>query len=135
MSLGNHSKKEFMARESSYSTRGSRNGKNLLGWEEDEDMSQEQTRQSLIAAKQKMVEEIILLPKSHPRRKALGKEYHEIELEILRLRPTKKSPPLGEYVVDIIKTRMTKHQWVLLLKEAEEMKERHDNSPLKDNSL
>lgn len=45
MSLNNAKKAQFMKRRSSFSTRGSRRGMNLLGWEEDENLTVRQMKE------------------------------------------------------------------------------------------
>ncbi len=132
----------FMSRSASFSTHGSRTGANLLGWGEKEVLTPQQQREALLLRRERLTSEIQAVKemqkqKLHPKvlaqfaaeRADLAKEIAEVDLQLSELRPKKSDrvrPDLGECIIEVVKARMTKPQWAMVMKEAREMYEREN---------
>lgn len=85
-SLNNTTKTQFMHREASFATRGTRSGVNLLGWEEDEsELTLAQRREALILAIKAISEKIEFMTgvgKNKWKKKELGKKKLDLQRQI-----------------------------------------------------
>lgn len=129
--LTNHKKQEFMRRESSYSTRGARTGANLLGWGDEECLSQEDQRLCLVAKLKSAEKEIISLPKKHPRRIELGQEKQELQNAISEIR-RKSRRNLANYFVDVAKERLIRGQFDAFMNEAKRRFDADNTPPVQE---
>lgn len=129
--------KQFMNRSGSYSTHGSRTGRNLLGWEEPEEMTDEQKRESAASAKRNIDAQISALSAEIKEGGGTRLE-HKLKLDkrdalrsaatelgfVLRELAINRRPrhvDLGECIIEIIKSRITKPEWEIILKQANEL--------------
>ena len=64
---------------------------------------------------------VTTLPKNSGQRKSIGLELKQIQDRITKLKP-KKVRDLEPYIIDILKARMTTHQWAQVVNEAKELK-------------
>ena len=95
------------------------------------ELSNEQKRDNLVAKWKVLKNKILDLPKNDPKRKALGKEQRDVALQINAIRPKMKSDrDITQYIVDIIKKRMTSHQWHKLMNDAVKAKKKADKKSL-----
>lgn len=105
-------------RSANYSTHGSRTGRNLLGWEEDEIMTPEQERDCLVARIKQIDNELTSLPKKDLKRKDLGKLKFEIQAAITAIRPKMKCKGIEAYVMDVLRDELMPYEWDLLMQKA-----------------
>ena len=83
------------------------------------DLSDDERREHLVRKCNAMKDEIMRLPKLHPRRKKLGHEYHVLCAEISALRKKfKGTRSFQDRLLDIIKKSVTKFQWDRWVEEA-----------------
>ena len=129
MSLNNHKAAQFMGRSGSFSTRGGRNGANLLGWGEDEQLTLEQKRDCLVNVRKNIEAELMLLPKKAAQREPLVCRKVEIEVMLkdinaqLRLENQfRDRMDVGSIMLQMVKETMTKVQWVSLVNRAKAQK-------------
>ena len=120
MSLGNVKRQQFMAREASFSTRGSRGGANLLGWEEAEELKPEQERDCLVAKKKSVADELLKYPKKSEERKRLGMLAHDLDDKIRAIRPKSRAKGIEHYIIDVLKEDMTEFQFNKIMRKARE---------------
>lgn len=123
-SLNNSTKQRFISRTSEFSTRGSRTGANLLGWESDENLTDEQLRDCLVARSKQVVELIRLLPKNSGKRKALGLVQLELQNKINELRPKRIQPDIKQYFVDVCREEMSAFEFNRIMTLAVNLKEK-----------
>jgi dUTPase len=117
-SLNNSAKARFMHRLSEFSTRGSKTGANLLGWEEAERLSPYEKRDCLVAASKDLQKKLRDLPKSDRCRKDLSKKLTIINKEISTIKPRYKKPGIQYYFMNLVKSEVTKEEFDRLLKAA-----------------
>jgi uncharacterized FlaG/YvyC family protein len=87
-----------------------------------EGLSLEQQKANLCAKWHELENKIMSMHKKDPSRKAYGKQIHELHEKISEINKQikfRKHGDLSEYIVKIIKSRMTKLYWNQLLEEAE----------------
>lgn len=85
-------------------------------------LSVEQTRENLVSQWKMIQNKIADLPEKHPNRRKLGIQAREIQDKISSIRPKRKfDRGLNQYILDIVKSRVTKTQWHNLVDEAEKM--------------
>jgi hypothetical protein len=118
MSLTNTTKTQFKNREASYSTRASRRGGNLLGWEEDESLSDEARRVCLVLVAKQLQEQIRIFDKGSHERKLMGQKLAEVNGKINEIRPARKTPGIEPYVIDVLRDRLTRTEFDRIFKEA-----------------
>lgn len=118
MSLTNTTKSQFMKREASFSTRGSRRGGNLLGWEVDEKLNNEEKRDCLVQHVKQLQEQVKLYPKGSEERKALGQKLKEVNDQINQIRPARKTPGIEKYVIDVLRDRCSRVEFNRIFNEA-----------------
>lgn len=132
MSKAMHKGQAFISRSASFSTHGSRSGLNLLGWGEREAMSDIQKRDAALARLNQVRVELVAMKEQ----KAAGRVFNDSafaqKLRLLKgehgrlcqfLADIKRDGKqemrhLAHYIVDVIKERVTKPEWELILKEA-----------------
>lgn len=115
----NSDKYSYSNRSSSHATKASARGVNLLGWEKDEEMSLEDQRGALLKRNEflrKSADE-----ESDPSlKKDINKEYTENNRKINEIKkkmglcrvPNKvRERELQNYILDVVKERVTKPQW------------------------
>lgn len=132
MSKAMHKGQAFISRSASFSTHGSRSGLNLLGWGEREAMSDIQKRDAALARLNQVRVELVAMKEQ----KAAGRVFNEPAFA-QKLRSLKgehgrlcqfladikrdgrqEMRHLAHYLVDVIKERLTKPEWEILLREA-----------------
>lgn len=121
MSLNNTTKSRFISRASEYSTRGSRTGVNLLGWEEPENLSDTETRECLAARQRFIDEQLRLLKKGDPERSALIDEKLGLEERLSVLNKVigrYSNMDMSDHMLKIFKERVSKFEWERVVKEA-----------------
>lgn len=126
----------FMARRGSYSTHASRSGVNLLGWDKlvEEKLTLEQEYEALCAAKTRLSQ---IAAEARKTQKEGGStlnldEYEDLKAKLqeidekivaargrLKLLPNKID--IGDYLIDAMKARVTKAEWRIIVKEAEQL--------------
>ncbi len=85
-------------------------------------LSLEQQKANLCAKWHELEKKIMHMHKKDPSRKVYGQKIHELHLQIIEINKQikfKKFNDLSEYIIKVIKNRMTKMQWYQLLEEAE----------------
>jgi len=90
-SLNNATKGQFLDRSSSFSTRGSRTGANLLGWEEPESLTDQQRVEAIQARLKQLHIWLAEAEKGTPYRKKVGIEYARLCQKIREIRGYSKS--------------------------------------------
>ncbi|MCA3000364.1 MAG: hypothetical protein ING75_17385 [Rhodocyclaceae bacterium] len=112
---------QFLSRTALFSTHASGRGVNLLGWGGNEALTPEQQRDSLLAR----VNQITALFANNGVRKMnkfdakrLGREKHELQMQINAIRPKTKTPGIERHVMDILREEMPKAQWDILMTRA-----------------
>lgn len=118
MTLNNATKAQFMDRTAAFSTRPSRTGSNLLGWECPEDLTPEQERDCLVARVKQLQEFLTAAAKSHPDRKAVAEEFQRLTLRINEIRPKRRAPGVQQFFLDVCRERMTKLEFDRFMNEA-----------------
>lgn len=118
MSKLTHQNHAWRTRSASYSTHGSRNGVNLLGWTGEEHMTPEQER-SALAARAKQLQKIFT-NKTYKRyeKEQLVQEYQTITKRINELRPKLRTPGIEQYVFQVLQETLTKTEYDRLINEA-----------------
>jgi hypothetical protein len=131
MSLSNVTKSQFIDRSGSFSTRASRNGSSLLGWEEDENLTPEQERDCL-------KEHLNGVRIKHQNctdkkeKKELGRLMADIALRMNKIRPKMRCPGIENYIIDILREDLTVAQFDILMKKAKRLhaKAMHEKSQI-----
>ena len=117
--LNNATKARFMQRKSEYSTRASRRGVNLLGWDEDEHLSPQQEREALVAALHAIERQLTAMPRKSPERKALGVQKSKLQEQISAIRPKLKGPiGLESYFLEVCKEVLSKATYSRIMDKA-----------------
>lgn len=129
--MNNQTKKQFMERVASYSTVASRRGVNLLGWEEVEDLTPEQERDCIVQAKKRVQSVLQSLPKKHPDRKRLGQLQYELDKRINQIRPKMRCKGIENYVMDVLRTELTKFQFDMLMRKAKKLRAKYEPLPIR----
>ncbi len=88
------------------------------GCASDDSLTCEQKRENLVVSVKKLEKKMLLLDKKDPERKRLGQEKHEINIQINKLRPKKRTPGIERYVIDILRERLSKFEFDKLFSEA-----------------
>ena len=127
----NTTKQQFMKREGSYSTRSSRTGANLLGWEEEEYLSPEQERDCLVAKVKQFHELFAAMSKSDPRRKPLADSFNRLNFRINELRPKMKTPGIERYVMEVLRQEFSRYEFDRIIKKAKSLRAKEDREALK----
>lgn len=127
---------QFLARSGSYSTRGSRTGLDLLGIGAPEELTPAQQREALLVAHKKLVAEVIeinakLAIRPRPpqkftkelerRREEIGQQIkdHCTQLSQFKKDLALKTPDLGHFIIEVVREKMTRPEWAVVLKEAQ----------------
>lgn len=132
MSKSIHLNQSWQTRSANFSTHGSRNGNNLLGWGEKEIMTPDQERDSLVK-RSKQIHMIFESKKYKKSEKvALAKEFNELNRKINDLRPKIKTRNFENYIIDVIKEKLSKCEWDIVFSEAMKRyaKESKDNNDI-----
>ncbi len=91
--------------------------KNLMSG--DQDLTPEQMRQNLVAAKKRVVEELASLPKGSPRRRELGAKGKALDDQINAIRAKRKGPRSVEsHFISVAKEMLTRFQYGQIMDEA-----------------
>jgi len=128
-SMTNASKGQFMARAAGYSTRGARNGVNLLGWESDEDLSVEDQIACLRLRAGQLNSELAAIDRSDPKRSDIVREFHVINESLRELKGYSKSQKkklsrgVESFFMDVAKESLTKPEFDRWLRIARQRKD------------
>lgn len=126
----------FFSRTSSYSTHSSRTGRNLLGWELPENMTQRQKWDAIHTAHKSVLAEIIELSKlpktlSHKqlveisKRRAELVEMEKILVQLKAVYPTDaRRVDFGTCICQVVKIDVTKAKWDSYIAQAKELYDR-----------
>lgn len=116
----------WQSRSASFSTHASRKGVNLLGWDciLEESMDDEQKRAALGAHRQFLERQLEASKAVGDLRaiRRLGQEIAHTNQRINEIRPCRRARDLSNYIVDILKPRMTKSEWQRVVDEAYRLK-------------
>ncbi|MBN3848642.1 hypothetical protein G3N58_17695 [Paraburkholderia sp. Ac-20342] len=120
----------WQSRSASFSTHASRKGVNLLGWdcEIDESMTDEQKREAL-GAHRKYLETVLARFRVSGNRdgiRLIGQKIAQTNAQINAIRPCRHDRDLSHYIVDILKSRVTKSEWQRIGAEARLLKDREE---------
>lgn len=130
MSKSIHLNHSWQTRSANFSTHGSRNGNNLLGWGEKESMTPDQERDALVK-RSKQIHMIFESKKYKKSEKtALAAEFNELNRKINELRPKIKTSNFENYIIEVIKEKISKLEWEMIFQEAMKRyaKESRDNN-------
>ena len=117
-----------MERAASYSTRGSRAGASLLGWEEPENLNPEE-RLECLRSRARQLNFVLAEEPEGPNRKMMALEYGQLCKRIHDAKGYAKASmkasnrQLANFIVDVAKERMTKPEFESLVRVAKQRME------------
>ena len=117
-SLTNPTKEQYLQRAGKFSTRASRRGVNLLGWEEDESLTQIEERDCLVAAMKSIKKEAFSYPKGNKKRKELLIEAGKLRRKIRAISPGLRTQGIEKYLLEVMEERLHKLEFMKILEEA-----------------
>jgi hypothetical protein len=94
--------------------------------ERDFEPSDAERRDNLKAKVHAIEAQIVALPPKDPHRRVLGLEKFELCKQMSAIRPKWKGPDMGSCLIKVIKGQVTRHQWAMWVKMAEEFKAEAD---------
>ena len=124
MSLNITKNFNWQTRSASYSTHGSRKGTNLLGWGNNEEITSEIRKKSIIARENQIIKQITKLPKTNKKRIELVKELNELKksrgITFKKGKITKKErgESIRMHLLDVIREEVPKARWAIWMNEA-----------------
>lgn len=110
---------QFIGRVGNSSTKPSARGVNLLGWEEEEHLTDQQKREALLTAVLGL--QARLSEAKGAERKEMGKQISDMNLQIAALKGGNRynGKTLQSFILDVVKERVPRLEWQRYVKEAE----------------
>lgn len=127
MSKAESNANDWLTRSARFSTRGGRNGANLLGWGLPEDVSIHQERDHLRQRARVLSDTLSDRTIPEPRRSELAEEIHRVNLRLAEIKKELgdgyEKRDLSNYIVDILKEEMPRPAFARLVSRARERME------------